>query len=75
MPEAGNNDQVYNGFQALRKEFRTELEKMTEEGPAVQGPKGDSVTAGREPPTEIIPGVSVFIDAVSGEVYRYEKDE
>jgi hypothetical protein len=40
--------------------------------PGPKGDKGDSVTAGSAPPTTIIPGVSVFIDAVSGDVYVYE---
>lgn len=49
-------------------------------GGGTQGPKGDkgdpgdSVTAGAGEPSTIIPGVSVYIDAVSGEVYVYEPD-
>jgi hypothetical protein len=39
-----------------------------------KGDKGDSVTAGVGRPPCIIPGVSTFIDANSGDVYVYEED-
>lgn len=39
-----------------------------------KGEKGDSITAGVGSPSTIIPGVSVFIDAVSGDIYIYEED-
>lgn len=39
-----------------------------------KGERGDSVTAGVGSPSTIIPGVSVFIDAVSGDIYVYEED-
>lgn len=42
--------------------------------PGPKGDKGDSVTAGAGPPSSIIPGISTFIDAVSGAVYVYEED-
>lgn len=42
--------------------------------PGPKGDKGDSITAGAGEPSAIIPGVSVFIDAVSGDIYVYEED-
>lgn len=39
-----------------------------------KGDKGDSVTAGEGSPSTIIPGVSVYIDGVSGTIYRYDPD-
>lgn len=39
-----------------------------------KGDKGDSVTAGAGEPGAIIPGVSTYIDAISGQVYVYEED-
>lgn len=52
-------------------------EIVGEGGQVIQGPKGDkgdSVTAGQGAPSTIIPGVSVFIDAISGNIYVYEAD-